>query len=68
MSEFSVDYRNTKITSMHLYPRRLNVAAQVAEKLKRVTYAYPSYGGTQKKEKKKESRVVTRMQCWDIQS
>ena len=26
---------------MHLYPRRRNVAAQVAEKLKTVTYATP---------------------------
>ena len=34
---------------MHLYPRRWNVAAQVAEELKTVTYATPSYGGTQQK-------------------
>ena len=32
-----MDYGNTKIPSMHLYPRRLNVAAQVAEELKTVT-------------------------------
>ena len=30
-----------KITSMHLYPRRWNVAAQVVEELKAVTYATP---------------------------
>ena len=57
-----------KITSMHLYPRRWNVATQVAEELKTVTYAtppmeacrerenghirYPSYGGTLKERKK----------------
>ena len=35
---------------MHLYPLRRNVAAQVAEELKTVTYVcYSSYGGTQKK-------------------
>ena len=48
-----VDYGNTKITSMHLYPQRRNVAVQVAEELKTVTYAAPSYGGTQKKNRKK---------------
>ena len=37
----SVDYGNTKITSMHMYPRRWNVAAQVAEELKMVTCASP---------------------------
>ena len=37
---------------MHLYARRRNVAAQVAEDLKTVTYyATPSYGGTQKEKK-----------------
>ena len=35
----SVDYGNMKITSMNLYPQRRNVAAQVAEKFKTVTYA-----------------------------
>ena len=35
----SVDYGNTKIISMHLYPRRRNVASQVAEELKTVTFA-----------------------------
>ena len=34
-----VDYGNTKITTMHLHPQRQNVAAQVAEELKTVTYA-----------------------------
>ena len=35
---------------MHLYPQRWNVAAQVEEELKIVTYAIPpSYGETQKK-------------------
>ena len=34
-----VDYGNTNITSMHLCPRRRNVAAQVAEELKTDTYA-----------------------------
>jgi hypothetical protein len=33
---------------MHLYPRRQNVAAQVAEELKTVTYG----GGTQKEKRK----------------
>ena len=37
----SVDYGNTKITSMHLYPQRWNVAAQVVEEIKTVTYATP---------------------------
>ena len=36
-----MDYGNTKITCMHLYPRGWNVAAQVAEELKMVTYATP---------------------------
>ena len=37
-----------------MYPRRRNVAAQVAEELKTVIIIrYPSYGGTQE-EKKKE--------------
>ena len=35
----SVDYGNTKIASMHLYPQRRNVAAQVSDELKTVTYA-----------------------------
>ena len=35
-----VDYGNTKITSMHVYPRRQNVAAQLAEELRTVTYRY----------------------------
>ena len=40
---------------MHLYPRRWNVAAQVAGELKTVTYITPpSYGGTQKERKNVE--------------
>ena len=39
LSQFSGNYGNTKITSMHLYSRRRNVAAQVVEELKMVTYA-----------------------------
>ena len=40
------------------HPRRWNVAAlQVAEE-KTVTYATPSYGGTQIKERKKDPRVL----------
>ena len=34
-------YGNTKLTSMHLYSRRWNVVAQVAEELETVTYATP---------------------------
>ena len=46
-----MDYGNTEITRMHLYPRRRNVAVQVAEELKTVTYATPyNYGGTQSEE------------------
>ena len=37
----SVDYGNTKITSVHLHPRRRNVAAQVAEELRTVTCTTP---------------------------
>ena len=47
-----VDYGNTKITSMHLYPRRGNVAAQVAEEFKTVTYATPM------EERRKRRRVL----------
>ena len=48
-----MDYGNTKITSMPLYPRRRNVAAQVAGELKTVTYAtLRGYGGTQIEGKK----------------
>ena len=38
------------MTSMHLYPRRRNVAAQVANDLKTVTYATPPMEGRRKKE------------------
>ena len=37
-----MDYGNKKITSMHLYPLRQNVADQVAEELKTVKYATPA--------------------------
>ena len=37
-----------KSTLLDWHPRRQNVAAQVAEELKTVTYATPSYGRTQK--------------------
>ena len=36
---------------MHLYPRRWNVAAQVAEELKMVTYATPPMEERRKKGK-----------------
>ena len=55
------DNENTKITSMHLYPRRRNGAAQMAEELKTVTYANPSYAGTQKERKKERNKVVSRV-------
>ena len=41
--------KNTKITSMHLYPRRWNVAAQEAKELKTVTYATPPMKECRKK-------------------
>ena len=51
---------------MHLYPRRCNVAAQVAEEIKTVTCVTPpmDYGGTQKKEKKekKNYRLIKKVQ------
>ena len=36
-----VDYGSMKITSMHLYPQRWNVAVQVVEELKTITYSTP---------------------------
>ena len=36
-----MDYGNTEIPSMYLYPRRRNVATQVAKELKTVTYTAP---------------------------
>ena len=42
----------TKITRMHLYPRRWNVAAQAAEELITVTYATPPMEERRKKERK----------------
>ena len=50
-----MDYGNTKIPSNHLYPRRQNVAAQVAEELKTVTYATPPMEERRKKKKKENS-------------
>ena len=44
-----VDYGNMKITSMHLYPRRWNVTAQVMEELKTVTYTTPPMEERRKK-------------------
>ena len=48
-----MDCGNTKITSMRLYPRRRNVAAQVAEEFKRnpITYATPPMEERREKEK-----------------
>ena len=50
-----VNYGNMKITSMHLYPhaQRWNVATQVAEELKTVTYAIPHMEERRKKKRKK---------------
>ena len=45
-----MDYGNT---STHLYPWRQNVAAQVAEELKMVTYATPPMEGCRKNKQKK---------------
>ena len=53
-----VDYRNMKITGMHLYPQRWNVAAQVAEELKMVTYATPPMEESRKKELKEIPSLV----------
>ena len=53
MSEFGGLWKHRN--NQHaLVPQRQNVAAQeVAVELKMVTYATPSYGGTQKKNQKK---------------
>ena len=48
-----MNYGNRKITSTHLYPRIWNVAAQVAEELKTVTYLLWRNVGGEKKDKKK---------------
>ena len=45
-------YENTNISSMHLYPRRCSVAAQVAEELKMAAYATPPMEEHRKKERK----------------
>ena len=42
---------------MHLYPRRWNVAAQVAEELKTVTCATPPVGERRKKKKRRYASV-----------
>ena len=52
-----VDYGNTKITSMHLYLRRRNVAAQMAEEYKTVTYATPPMEERRRKNKYFKSRA-----------
>ena len=45
-----------KITSMHLYPQRQNVTAQVAEEFKMVTYATsPMEERRRKKRQKKDT-------------
>ena len=49
-----MDYGNRKTTSMRVYPRRRNVAAQVTEELKNDHIRYPSYGGTQKRKRKQK--------------
>ena len=46
---------------MHLYPRRPNVAVQVAGKLKSGHIRYPSSGGTQKERK----RLCMHVFAWD---
>ena len=51
-----MDYGNTKITSMQLYPRRWNVAAQVVKELKTVTYATPR---NPMEERRKKERKCT---------
>ena len=57
MSELSsVDYGNTKITSMHLYPRRRNVAAQV-------TYATPPMEEGRKKENSEAAYLLVSRWC-----
>ena len=50
-----MDYGNTKITSMHMYPRRRNVATQVAEELQTVTYA--RRGPTEERRKEEEEII-----------
>ena len=56
----SVDYGNTIITSMHLYPRRRNVAAEVAEELKTVTYATPILWRNAEEEKNRKKIRIFR--------
>ena len=46
---------------MHLYPRRRNVATQVAGELKTVTYATPRM--EERRKKKKESSANNASQC-----
>ena len=52
-----IDYGNTKITSLHLYPRRRNVAGQVAEELKTVTL----YATSPMEERRRRRRSWRRM-------
>ena len=50
MSEFDGLWKH-EITSMHLYPRKRNMPAQVADELKTVTHATPHM--EEQKERKK---------------
>ena len=47
----SVDYGNTKIASMHLYPPKTECGCPSGGRIKNGCIRYPSYGGTQKKKK-----------------
>ena len=58
VSVSSVDCGNTNISSMHLYPRRRNEAAQAAEELKTVTYAMEE---RRRKKNKKCFRMVNNL-------
>ena len=53
-----MDYGDTKIPSMHLYPRRRNVAAEVAEELKTVTYATPQAPMEERRKKEKNHSII----------
>ena len=53
-----MEYGNTTIIGMHLYPRRRKVAAQVTEELKMVTYAK-----TPMKERRRRTRRFAGGSC-----
>ena len=58
-------YGNTKITSMHLYPQRWNVAAQVAEEeLKTVTCSTPPMEDRRKANKKNLEKNTPKTTTW----